>query len=255
MKRPQIYYQRQVGGNCRLHALNGYFGKETISLAQWQKLMGEYDMILAERYNSKTSCKDYDLISAGGQTIISWVLLMRGTYSIYVPPGSGCQVDMIGNADWVFMFDAGHIWGIRFWNGAWYQVDSIRGISSFDINALPKLKYGFIIPADPQIEYVKRVGRINSLIAQTQLTRWIRESIKKGETLGDLELHLSNAVACLDAQLQRAVKKDEFGFIQQIVDRWHTFMAKWTNGNYNDINLIMDHIPWFIVTLPILCSV
>ena len=50
MKKLEIYFQRQDGNNCRLHSLNGYFGKNEISQQRWDEYMREYDKVLKTRY-------------------------------------------------------------------------------------------------------------------------------------------------------------------------------------------------------------
>lgn len=262
----QIYYQRQNGGNCRLHALNGYYGREEITVGMWDDLMNQYDDVVAKLYNTRTSCKQFDLIGAGGQTMMGWVLMRRGVCVRYVPMGSASTaLALAKQVDWMFVFNHGHVWGIRKLTAVaaasqphverWFRVDSIGGVSSFDINALQVMKEGLLVPVDPQNEFNKCITQAVLLVGDGSAQRvmeWVTESIKRGDTLGNLEANMSRAVTCLEAQLSRCgpgEMDDVVGIIFGVVSDWHAFMTKWTNGRYNDVGLISAHLPRLLVRI------
>ena len=41
-----IYWERQVGNNCRIHSLNAFFGKNKIAESDFKKFCLEYDTII-----------------------------------------------------------------------------------------------------------------------------------------------------------------------------------------------------------------
>lgn len=251
MQRHNIYFQKQVGGNCRLHSLNGYFGYEKISTNMWEKYMEEYDGVSKKRYNTNTSCRQYDLINSGGQTIISWILMQHGIYSKYVAPGGHCTQVLEKNQQWVFVFNEGHIWGIRYYepHKQWFKVDSIGGISSYDIRALSSCKEGLIIPTMPRSEFTRLGNLISCEIGHNDICTYLNQLLKRGDILGDLEVWIASAIGCLDAQLYANKGSPEFAKIQLFVDKWYEFLSIWTDGNYTNLTLIKKYVPYFITTI------
>lgn len=257
MIRHNIYYQKQIGGNCRLHALNGYFGSEKISMIQWGKYMKEYDEWCKKYYNTNTSCQQFDLINSGGQTIISWILMQHGVYSRYI--AMGCDITLLENLQtmqlaqntWFFMFNESHIWGVRYYvpHKKWFKVDSISGISSFDINSLSRCKEGLIIPTLPQPEFVRLGNLISCEIGHNDICQYIKHLLERGDILGDLEVWIASAMGCLDAQLHTLSEPHEFAKIQIFVDKWYEFLSIWTNGNYTNLPIIEKYIPYFITNI------
>lgn len=314
MKRPNIYVQRQSGGNCRLHALNGYFGYEKITQPMWHTLVLEYDKMSKYRYNSNTSTHQYDVINSGGQTIVSWVLMIHGVYAKYIPQ-SFMKTQQIyeavnNNKSWVFMFNSDHIWGIRYYepHQQWFKVDSMSGISSFDIDSIASdsNKYGMIIPMLPRPELISISKQISEIIANNHTSNYraaeqpsshraaslcerpkvaaelqqvcdksgvtnatnlwcdtslqtahdcsgaynyVLQSQHRGNIIGELEVLIANAFTCLDAQLHKNNNSAEFANIRACVDKWYKFLSIWTNGNYNNVKLTLEHIPEFITMI------
>lgn len=257
MRKLDIFFQKQVGGNCRLHALNGYFGCVKIDDNHWSNLMNEYDTMVNTRYNITTSCRNYDLICSGGQTIISWVLAKYGICTRYLPMGYvHNDINIITSVTkWVFMFNDGHIWGIRYYepHKQWYKVDSIGGISSFDIQVLQTCKDGLIIPIPSRNEFVRLGSLLHNHIGTCDVSQYIKELLKRGDLLGDVEVWIGAAMECLNAQLYAnkccANECIDFTIMQKFVNSWYEFLSTWTNGNYANDELTLKYVPYFVSTV------
>jgi len=252
--KPLIYYQRQVGGNCRLHSLNGYFGHEKITQTQWSEYQTEYDKILKSRYNTDTSCKQYDMISSAGQTIVSWILMIHGIHTRYFPPQfrpthtPRATPDVL--PDWLFLFNSNHIWGIRYYepHKEWFKVDSLSGISSFDIRTLETSKDGIIVPiTDNEREFARLGDLISATVEPLGVAKYIHDSNDRNEPLGDLEVYMGSAFACLDSQMHK--NKCGNRTIQILINEWYHFLSVWTNKKCNDVDFMLRHVPHFVETI------
>jgi len=157
----EIYYERQKGGLCRMHALNAFFGKPAIKEMEFPVLCKEYDAYLEKtgRIHEATSeVLKNDTVGSNQHTIISYILKKYNYINcIYVPMnylprilkdrGMNSITDLIYDTDFIFMFNEGHIWGIRKKDNDWYNVDSVSGVRRTNILACNATKnVGFIIP-------------------------------------------------------------------------------------------------------------
>jgi len=254
-----IYYQQQSGGLCRLHSLNGYFGKELISTEQFNKYQIDYDTEYKNKFNFDSSCKNFDIVASDQKNIVNYILKKYGVYTryysinqIYGKSIQGYIINIV-DGDYFFVYNEGHIWGCRKKGSAWFRVDSLNGVSLININTITSEKnIGFIIPVNPQHEFYVNLTLIKSTLGETIDEKIIREYLirqnKEKNILGCLEIPIG---ICMDVLETNLLKKNDASFIsiQSQVTAYNYFVSKFTDGNYNNISLILEHLPAIIIRL------
>jgi hypothetical protein len=78
-----IFYEKQSGGLCRMHSLNGYFGMSKIAPYQFQLYIDDYDKEYKEKYNFDSSCVLFDIVASDQKNIVNFILKRHGIYSRY----------------------------------------------------------------------------------------------------------------------------------------------------------------------------
>ncbi len=140
-----------------MHALNAYFGKEQVKKEDFDRYIETFDKVLAQDSNYKgMSFRDWDFLYRGSN-ILTFILLYD--YNVYLRfyPVSKCIEESQLNRDFTFVFDSGHIWGIKYVDGSWFKVDSISGVSR--MSSLPN-SVGLMVPVSPIREMYYRIGRL-----------------------------------------------------------------------------------------------
>lgn len=257
-----IYYEPQRGGLCRLHSLNCYFEHAKISTADFTKYQKEYDKEYKERFNFESSCSSFDIVASDQKNIVSYILKKHGIYTRYYALNQIFQKNInehiinILDGDFFFIYNESHIYGARRKNGKWYTVNSIGGVKITNINNFAVQKnLGFIIPVNIQIEFYRHLKIIKEILGNNPELKHIKDYlIKKHKDkliLGQLEIPLGICMDILDTQYQIRASK-EFTSIHREVKKYNKFLSKFTNGQYNNIDLILQHLPDIILSLTFL---
>ena len=199
-----IYYQRQSGGLCRMHSLNAYFGEDKISPQQFEEYQQEYD-IYQKKFNFQSSCKDFDIVASDQKNLVSFILKKHKVYSRYYAMNSMFRKNIndilsILKGDFIFIYNEGHIWGIRKKDGKWYTVDSIGGVRPANITHLMGQKnVGFIVPVDIQKEFYTNLKLVKTILGGCPTVETIKKYLvqknKEKKILCDLEIPLG---ICMD---------------------------------------------------------
>jgi hypothetical protein len=253
-----IYYEVQSGGLCRLHALNAYFGYQKISQQEFSSYIREYDMYLKLRFNVTTSCESFDLVNSDQTNLVSYILSKHKIYLRYYALNSMYNKTLdndILSAKFVFVYNMSHIWGIRKVLDQYFKVDSMSGVSSTNINTLVSTKdIGLMVPVPLKEEWENKVSVINKILSDNkiktkrQLADYLIKLQGQGDVLGELEVSLGVAVLLLEINMSQP-PRPEFKKITDLVDRYNKFISVFTRGNYNKIDLILDHIPDMVFEL------
>jgi hypothetical protein len=263
----EIYYESQVGGMCRLHSLNGYFGKEKISTEEFNKYQQEYDDEYKKKFNFNSSCKNFDIVASDQKNIINYVLKKYDIYTRYyainqlylsssknnISNPIQTHILNILDGDYFFIYNEGHVWGCRIHSGVWYKVDSLGGVCIMNINTLANKKnIGFIIPVNIQQEFYINLNLIKSILGKNNtkilLQEYLIQKNKEKRILGNLEIPIG---ICMDILETNLLKKnvDTFFPIQCQVIKYNEFLLQFTKGKYNDIDLILNYIPSVLLKL------
>jgi hypothetical protein len=256
-----IFFEPQSGGLCRLHSINGYFGSSKITQSEFQIYINDYDLEYKTKYNLDTSCKLFDIVASDQKNIVNYILKRNGIYSRYYALnqlyGKDIQKNLIDIlcGEYFFVYNESHIWGCRIHNNQWYTVDSIGGVNSININSLQHTKnIGFIVPVDIKNEFYRNLKIIKNIFNDgvNIVEEYLITQNKEKKILGDLEIPLNLCMDILDTNLLFKDSKTNLGDfhpIQEQVDRYNTFLSKFTNGNYNNIDLVMEYLPGIVIIL------
>jgi hypothetical protein len=262
-----IYYQRQSGGLCRLHALNAFFGEDRITQRQFTDFQKQYDKINKTLFNVNTPCASFDIVSSNQKNIVSHILKQYGVYTRYYAINQlqkkyNADILLILNGEFVFVYDESHIYGARKKSNIWYTVNSIGGVRKTNINSLLKTKnLGFIIPVDIEAEFRTNISLINDVlctnISESAIEAFLIQKHNDKQVLGDLEIPVSICVDILETKLHEYLKTHssvilkKYERLHDIVYTYNHFISMFTDGRYNDIKLIIEYLP--IIIFGLLC--
>jgi hypothetical protein len=252
-----IFFEKQSGGLCRMHALNAFFGYSKISPVQFHRYIKEYDEFMLQRFNIKTSSAKFDMVNSDQSSLVSWILKQHKIHARYYALNSvyGKPLDPdFDNTPFFFMYNDGHIWGIRKKNNIHYKVDSISGVRSISLLSLTREKnVGFLLPVPLKYEWYNQVSKINTILdreyvrSKQELIKYLNMLHTRKMILGDLEIPMCVAVSILETHTPNPSKK--FARIGNLINKYNEFLTVFTNGNYNDISLINSYVPDIIFEL------
>jgi len=257
-RRYNIFYENQSGGLCRLHSLNAFFGYSKINSNMFQKCVKLYDTYLKKRFNVNISSAAYDLVNSDQTNLVSYILKKHRIHVRYYALNSiyGKPLDKeILDTGFIFVYNFGHIWGVRKKNGSHYKVDSLGGVSRFNINSLSSIKdIGLLVPVPLQYEWTKKVKMIKAILLintinnKKDLSMYLEKLHEQKKILGELEIPLGVAISILETNLPYTFNP-EFKKIYDIVDQYNIFIKQFTKGQYTNINLINKYVPDIIFKL------
>lgn len=258
-----IYYQSQSGGLCRLHSLNGFFGKELITQQQFNDYIKEYDKFYKSLYNFTSSCLSFDIISSDQKNIVSFILKKHNVYTKYYALNQlyGKNINdyiiKILQGDWFFIYNDSHIYGARRLNNIWYIVDSMNGVRPINIGLLNQKNIGFIVPVNIKDEFYRNLKIIKDIfindnkktITRELITEYLEQKNKEKLILGELEIPLNLCMDILGTNLIQKKNSDDFLSIQKQVLNYEKFLSKFTKGNYNNLPLILNYLVDILASL------
>jgi hypothetical protein len=249
-----IFFERQQGGLCRMHALNAYFGYAKITPLGFNKYIAVYDDYLKTRFNITTSCAQFDLVNSDQTNIVSYVLKRHNIHARYYALNQlyDKPLDMdILKAPMFFVYTEGHIWGVRLKGGRHYKVDSIGGVIPFNIRSISSMRNtGFLVPVPLKYEWCRQVQIIKDILDtnhrydKAQICDYLQHLHRKKENLGDLEIPLGVSIGIMETNLRPG-----FTVISDIVNKYHEFVKQFTAGRYTDIDLVLQYVPDILLTL------
>ena len=126
-----MYFERQSGGNCRIHAINTFFGKSKIT----PKQLCEYAIQFDQEYsvlNPHNNSAEFDRVCSDGLMLVSFIIeqIDPTLCSFCAPIGtSGFFEDMLLDqcVPAVLCFNVGHIWSFKQDDtGQWWNLDSLQ---------------------------------------------------------------------------------------------------------------------------------
>lgn len=252
-----IFYEPQSNGLCRMHSINAFFGHVKITSHTFKQLIKEYDQYLLDRFNVHTSSGDFDLVNSDQTTLVGYILKKHGVHTRYYSLNAFYEKPLSGihDSNFIFVYNESHIWGVRRLEGIHYRVDSITGVTRYNIQNLSREKnIGLLVPVDMQREWNRQMDCINTIMdnkkikCRADLAHYLRNLVKRSEFLGDFEIPVGVAVSILETKMSLK-PHDSFAKIQKIIDSYTNFMASVTKGKYGDQELILAYIPDVIFEL------
>lgn len=256
--RTGIFYEEQSGGLCRMHSLNAYFGFGKIHAGNFQKWIVTYDTYLKDRFNINTSSATFDLMNSDQTNLVSFILKKHKVHARYYALNTLYKKPLdaeVVKSQFVFVYNAGHIWGIKLSNGKHYKVDSMGGVQPFNIQGLRSMKdIGILVPVPLKCEWDKKVNTINAIMdkegikSKGDLGKYLRYLHENNDVLGCLEIPLGVAISIMETNMSNTYNP-EFKQINDLIDLYLEFIVIFTDGNYNKIDLILKYVPDIIFKL------
>lgn len=244
-----------------MHSLNGYFGEPRITPGQFSEYQTEYDKVYNKRFNTDTSCINFDLVGSDQTTLVSYILKQNGVYSKYFALNEIYQkhtsiILTVLDGDYFFTYNDGHIWGVRCKNNQWYSVDSIGGVRPVNLQHLLNTKnIGFIIPVNIKTEYYRNLGIIRDTLKtdkhdnnkKEKIIDFITQKHAEGRVLDNLEIPISICIDILETNLvfkQKDPNHNSSNFlpIQIQIEQYNDFLSQFSNGRYTDLPLIKKYL-------------
>jgi hypothetical protein len=254
-KQHDIYFESQRNGLCRLHVLNAFFGFEKISETQFNLYISEYDQDYMKKYNI-SSCKSFDIISSDQKNIVSYILKKHSIYTRYFACNQlhGINIKSIIDTsvgEFFFAYTESHIYGFRKKNNKWYIVDSIGGVRLMNIDAINQKNMGYIFIVDIKKEFYRNLKIIKKILDDTsspeEIKNYLVQKNSEKKILGELEIPLGICMDILETQLFNQTR--DFNPITTQVKSYNEFICQFTNGKYNDIELILKYLPDILYNL------
>jgi hypothetical protein len=254
-----IFWEKQTNGLCRMHSINAYFGKTYITPNVFNKYIDIYDNYLTDRFNVITSSRAFDLVNSDQTNIVSYILKRHGIHLRYYALNTLYHKPLdqsIKQANVFFVYNFGHIWTVRKKDGVYYKVDSLSGVTSFNITCLNRLKdIGIMLPVELCKEFTTHIHKLKNITYQNQantrhgIILYLKKLHDKKNILGCMEIPLGVSISILETNLLVKRNKNEFHKIDALVNKYNSFLHKFTKGRYNDINLILQYIPDILLEL------
>ena len=277
-----IFYESQRGGLCRLHSINGFFGKVKLTTSQFTQYSKELDKYIKEKFHEESHCLKFDYVSSDHNILVSFILKHYGIYTRYFPINSlyqkrGSLQKHIGDlkGDFFFIFNSGHIWGARKKDGQWYKVDSLSGVSRFNMNSLESSRNtGFLIPVHPKVEFYRNLDKIQIILKKAvpdldisdhkgtaqKIGEYLKKLNDSHSILGELEVPLGVTMNILDVVYGKCgdyidkgsetdFKLEQFKPIERVIKRYDEFLYNFTPSQYHNYELKDKYLTDILLTL------
>jgi hypothetical protein len=258
-----IFYEPQDGILCRKHAINAFFGYSKLSTSDFVNYCREYDeymeSIYPDKYNIKRpSSQDFDPLSADQVTLVSFILKKYDIYLRFIQRnyfyGKTLDISCL-KGNFIFVYNDTHIWGIIKKDEKWYKVDSIGGVSEFNIHSLTSIQnIGLYIPVDPRLEYYWHLNKIksiltdNKVITKDDLITYLIQLHNKKLLLNNLEIPLNICIDLLDFKKENK-QNPKYKEISDLIIDFRTFAKELYRNNLLNITFITKYLPDIIIRL------
>ena len=155
-----MYVERQVGNQCRRHALNAYFGGAVL---QWNDLE-KYSKDFEKFYNLPSTNKmknDYDYFNSDGSSLLTYIgeQILPERFFLVIPNGKITEwIESIGLSldncdDSILVFHSDHVYCIKRQQGKWFILDSLSP-TPYQVplqQILSDKRLGLVISFDKQV--------------------------------------------------------------------------------------------------------
>jgi len=249
-----IYWERQRGGQCRLHSINAYFGEPKYSDDMFYASADEFDIIQNNKFGTVTSCRSFDLINSDQRNLVSYILGKHDIYVRYVAINLHSQhIEDAIKSECFFVFNLDHIWIVKKQNDTWYKIDSMCGVGHINPSRIGNEKnIGIMIPiSNLNVEFSRLAKQIDVDVDGDAL-QFIRVNHIEKKILGDVEVYLGSIITIL--QIQLAGRKG-FTFIDTLILRYMSFVRELCCQNrYNDLTFLESEVPQILAAVTLLNS-
>ncbi len=256
-----MYREQQVGGNCRIHSLNAFFQEPRITESKFAEYSRLFEQYMYDLYNVRANPRDFDLVNSDQNNIVCYIAkredpgIATRYFALNYHFFEKKKVEAaIRASNFFFMYTADHIWGVKQDGQAWYTLDSLSPITRCEIpDLLHRQNVGFIVVLPIRrvfrAEYDELTQiidtRTTSLQAYNTIVGYLIKMHNEKEILGSIETNINVCIEIIDRlkdELRAPEKKKDIA--RKAVRKYYEFLKVFTNGNYNDIDLKIRHLPY-----------
>jgi hypothetical protein len=241
-----------------MHSLNAFYGGARISPKEFEDWKRQYDREYEGLRVPK--CDKWDSVIGNQEDLVSFVIRKTSQLgTLYIPPGYMEQTLKLWKKTKLtqlidkttgscFVFNADHIWMMKYQNNKWYTLDSLRGVRVCDPERLSKTKtLGFIpiLSKAAMLDVLSMIkGRIQRLlynqaprnskskVDKLSIKRFVKSEIKARRYISKVELDV-----CVYFRL--------FGIVHPEHLSRHTFKAFFVSYQRHaaDISILVQFVP------------
>lgn len=258
-----LYRENQVSGNCRIHALNAFFQKNHITPESFAEYARQFDAYLKKTYNTIVSSMDFDLVNSDQNNIVCYILKKESElYSTkyfalnYHLIYRGDVQKCMEMAEFFFVYNINHIWGVKKFQGKWYTLDSMAAISECDPNHLLQMNnLGFIVilPAIAvfNFEYYQLASNISietdARKTHAKIVKYLLEKQQNKEVIGNIEISINVCIEFVERFYKKInLSAHKKNILSKMIKKYYTFLPIFTDGEYNNISLKVSFLPYII---------
>lgn len=124
-----MYFEKQRGGLCRMHALNMFYQEEKYTDETFKNLQEEYD--LKHKQFNDSSCVDYDAMISTQESILVYSLKQNGYFCETIECTASTSIDTIQSLmddelRAIFIMTKDHVHLIKYMNDKFYEFNSLK---------------------------------------------------------------------------------------------------------------------------------
>lgn len=261
---PNFYCERQSGGLCRMHALNAYFGYPKLDKSTFESEISDYDNA-CHNQTGGVSARDFDITTSDQRSVISHILAKSGVFArIYEssPEDRLRAIAKAGEYGIAFIHSHDHIWLIRCASdmsvdnnifpkcditSSWYKIDSLSGVSLFDINELTRnVSLGMIIPTkNLLVEFIDIARELNELV-MPDIVDYLIICHRNKKVLGRAETLMGSACTLLELQNNG---RDTHVKLNELLVWYDDFKHRFVGKNCGSLRFILMTVPQIIARI------
>tara|TARA_B100001093_G_C26777435_1_gene993029 strand:+ start:200 stop:955 length:756 start_codon:yes stop_codon:yes gene_type:complete len=203
----EIYWERQVGNNCRIHSLNAFFGEKKITEEQFTEFCKEYDSLVPGLESIKmdgfAECRSIVGFIVEKYTSKYLQLVPINLRNVHKKNREFWNYDRFAsffeNPDGIlgfFEFNRDHIWFNKYTEGEWFKIDSLSGVTK--INKIRHFgENGFLLVFENELKFKEIM--------------YLIDFIKSNKDLDELDIAFNNLYHLLsNIKLEYDKTDDEF---------------------------------------------
>lgn len=247
-----------------MHALNAYFGYAKLDRATFEAEIADYDDACREQ-TGNVSARDFDITTSDQKSVISHVLAKSGVFArIYesTPEDRARAMNKINTYGVAFVHSPDHIWLIRRADctsadrpisgeqevsESWYKIDSLSGVSHFDIGELARnVSLGVIIPTKNLFAEFDDIARELNAVVMPDIVDYLIACHRSKKVLGRAETLMGGACTLLQLQNNGRV---EYVKLNELFAWYRDFKRLFVGKNCGSLKFILSSVPQIIARI------
>lgn len=247
-----------------MHALNAYFGYAKLDRAAFEAEIVDYDNICREQ-TGNVSARDFDITTSDQRSVISHILAKSGVFArIYESTAEDrvCAIMKANTYGVAFVYSPDHIWLIRRTDeqsadlpssgkqevsASWYKIDSLSGVSPFDIDDLARnTLLGVIVPTTNLFVEFDDIAREMNVLVMPDIIDYLITCHKSKKVLGRVETLIGGACTLLQLQNNGRI---EYAKLNELFVWYDDFKRLFVGKNCGSLEFILSSVPQIIARI------